>query len=122
MLQNKLRINTDKTEFIIFGRAPSIFKLPDLSLDVGENRIKPSDFVKNLGIYMDKELNYHRQIISVAKICFYHLRNIRRIRSFLTEKTSKKSRLEHNNSLLLGVPKFLTNKIILCCSSCLQRI
>ena len=89
MLQNKLRINTDKTEFIIFGRASSLNKLPDLSLHVGENKIKPSEFVKNLGIYMDKELNYHRQISSVAKICFYHLRNIRRIRSSLTEKAAK---------------------------------
>ena len=67
---------------------------------------------------MDKELNYHRQISSVAKICFYHLRNIRRIRSSLTEKAAKTlinalvtSRLDHNNSLLLGVPKFLTNRI-----------
>ena len=84
-----IRYHSDKTEFIIFGRASSLNKLPALSLHVGENRIKPSEFVKNLGIYMDKELNYHRQISSVAKICFYHLRNIRRIRSSLTEKAAK---------------------------------
>ena len=122
MLQNKLRIKTDKTEFIIFyhllSSIYSLSKLPDVSLHVGEKSIKLSDFVKYLGMYINKVLNfinYHKQTSTVGKIGFYHLRNIQRIISFQTEKSSKTltktSRLEHNNSLLFGVQTCLTNKV-----------
>ncbi len=52
-----------------------------------------------------------KQISEVLRICFYHLRNISRIRKFLTEEACKTllqafvtSRLDFANALLYGVP------------------
>jgi hypothetical protein len=58
------------------------------------------------------------QINSVCKGAFYHLRNIARIRKFLTPKFTEilvhafiSSKLDYYNSLLYGVPKFQLQKL-----------
>ena len=57
-------------------------------------------------------------INSIVKSSFYHLRNIARIRKFLSLSTTKTlihafvtSKMDHCNSLLYGLPKHLTNKL-----------
>ncbi len=61
----------------------------------------------NLGAYFDKERKMDKKISEVSSICFYHLRNISRIRKFLTEEACKTlvqalviSRLYYANALL----------------------
>ena len=55
---------------------------------------------------------------SICKSSFYHLRNIARIRKYISIKTSEilvhafiTSKLDHCNSLLFGLPKNLLNKL-----------
>ena len=55
---------------------------------------------------------------SVSKSAFYHLRNISRIRKLLSTKTTETlahafvtSKLDHCNSLLYGVPKYVIQKL-----------
>ena len=54
MKQNSLKINEDKTEFIIFSNKP---KTKDChSLFVGHNCITLSDCIKNLGVTLDSKM------------------------------------------------------------------
>ncbi len=61
---------------------------------------------------MDCDLSFKSHINQVTKICFYHLRNIARIRPFLSFNDAKKlinvfifSRLDYCNAVYTGLPK-----------------
>lgn len=61
---------------------------------------------------MDSELNFKSHISNVTKVAFYHLRNIARIRSYLSTLDAKKlthalvfSRLDYCNALYSGLTK-----------------
>ncbi|XP_062584297.1 uncharacterized protein LOC134246046 [Saccostrea cucullata] len=79
-------------------------------LDFDGSVICKSDCVKNLGVFFNKSLTMENQISAVSKSCFYHLRNISRIRPFITEDACKTpivalvtSRLDYGNALLYGI-------------------
>ena len=56
---NKLKLNEEKTEYIIFGSKLNIKKLGDQSISVGGNNINSVQVVRNLGLRMDSTLNFH---------------------------------------------------------------
>ena len=109
----KLKLNPEKTEFIIIGQkaireslAPN-FPAPHL-----QNNISPSVEVKNLGVIFDSDNSFDNHIAKVCRACYYHLRDLRRIRKFLGVETAillanvmVSSRLDYCNSLLYGVSK-----------------
>ena len=116
MLLNKLKLNEDKTELLIIHsryRPSSVF-----SLNCGHDIIIPSDLVRIIGVIFDKNMTMIPQINSVCKGAFYHLRNIGRIRKFLTPKSTEilvhafiSSKLDYCNSLFYGAPKFQLQKL-----------
>ena len=112
MLQDRLRLNDDKTEFIIIGTRQQLAKVNIDSLWVGESSTAPTSKVKNLGCWFDGQLKMDTQINSICKTAFFHLYNIRRIRKFLNFECTKilvnafvTRRLDFCNSLLYGLPK-----------------
>ena len=48
MTCNKLKLNENKTEFIVLGTPQNLKKLPQISLHIGDARIDPTDSVRNL--------------------------------------------------------------------------
>ena len=85
-------------------------KLPQLSLHLGEHEILPSSSVRNLGIVFDSCLSMDDHITSVIRSCSMHMRNISRIRQYLTLDATKSlihalvtSRLDYGNALLYGI-------------------
>ena len=50
---NSLKINEDKTEFVIFSRNPD--KYSDITLQIGTDNIKSSDYVKNYGRHIRQQ-------------------------------------------------------------------
>ena len=46
MIQGRLMINDDKTEFLLVGTRQQLEKLDSCSITVGNNRISPSPCVK----------------------------------------------------------------------------
>ena len=113
MVGVKLKLNPEKTEFIITGQkaireslAP-IFPVPLL-----QNNISPSVEVKNLGVIFDSDNSFDNHVAKICRACYYHLRDLRRIRKFLSDETAillanamVSSRLDYCNSLLYGVSK-----------------
>ena len=67
---------------------------------------------------MDDKINFEKQVPSIFKSSFYHIRNIARIRRFLSEEITKAlvhafvtCRLDNCNSLLCGLPKNQIEKL-----------
>ena len=112
MVNNGLKLNQDKTElvFIIskFRSRPSLE-----FIQVGDEKIQHKSSARNLGVIIN-----HCHVIKICVSCHYHLRNIVKIRKFLSEETSEilvhsfiSSELGNCNSLLYGLLKHLLNRL-----------
>ncbi|XP_063808965.1 uncharacterized protein LOC135016854 [Pseudophryne corroboree] len=111
MTSRHLKLNISKTELIIFPPANSSFQ-PDISITVENSAITPTPQARCLGVILDSELSFVTHIQSVSRSCYIHLRNISKIRPYLTQDTAKTlihaliiSRIDYCNSLLTGLPK-----------------
>ena len=112
MLSDKLKLNSDKTEFLIMGTWQQIAKIKIENLCVGDCRVTPSSAaVKNLGSWFDSRLNMLTHINKTCSSAFYHLHNIRRIRKYLTRQSVESlidafvtSKIDYCNGLLYGLP------------------
>ena len=85
MINNKLKINDKKTEFLIFKYFYNKANFDDVILEVGNDEIAPSTIAKNLGVVIDYNLKLDKYINATCKSSFYHIRNIGRIRDCLTD-------------------------------------
>jgi len=117
---NRLSLNSDKTEFILFGTKQQRSKIgsDESKLVFDGVDIKPADKVRNLGVIFDKELSMTDHVSRVCQISFLNIRNLRRVRSSLDFDSAKllanaivASRLDYCNSLLNGANKGLINKL-----------
>ena len=107
MGSNKLKLNPDKTEFILFGSNVQRSELSKcFPVDILGNQLTPSDKVRNLGVFFDKNFTFSEHVSSIRKSCFVHLRDLRRIRRFLPKPVAivlanalVSSRLDYCNSL-----------------------
>ena len=77
MSQNGLKLNHEKTEWIIFNGDTNLIK--DVELHIGTQTIQQSKVIKNLGVKLDSELTLQSQISDVCRISYYHLRRINKI-------------------------------------------
>ena len=111
MRANFLKLNSDKTEVLIFGTYQQLKKCTLSSINVAGTDVpvqtKP---VRNLGVLFDSCMTMSDQVSSVIKTTSFHIRNISKIRKYLTSDAAKKlvnavvtSRLDYANALLAGV-------------------
>ena len=77
-----------------------------------DNDISPSDSVRNLGVIFDSDFSFHKHVSIICKSCFYHIRDLRRIRRHIPLSTAKRissslisSRLDYCNSLINNTAK-----------------
>ena len=82
MIQDRLLINDDKTEFLLVGTRQQLEKLDSCFITVGNNRISPSPCVKNLGSWFDSNLSMTDHVNKACNAAFYHLHNLRRIKKY----------------------------------------
>ena len=109
----KLKLNPEKYKFIIIGqKAIREWLAPNFPVPLLQNNIFPSVEVKNLGVIFDSDNSFDNHVAKVCRACYYHLRDLRRIRTFLVVETAillanamVSSRLDYCNSLLYGVSK-----------------
>ena len=81
----RLQLNPAKTGLIWFGSRTNHRKTErmDLSLHVGNETIKPVSAVRDLGVLLDEELTMKQHISKVVSVAFYHIRRLKKVRSFL---------------------------------------
>ena len=65
-------------------------KLPHGVLVLGDAEILPSTAARNIGAYMDSELNMNTHINSVIKSCYFQLKHLAKIRKYLTIYATQK--------------------------------
>ena len=122
MKSSKLKLNSDKTEFIIIGTKQQRHKLSNhFPVNLLDNDITPSDSVRNLGVIFDSDFSFHKHVSNICKSCFHHLRDLRRIRRHIPLSTAKtisnaliSSRLDYCNSLLNNIAKQDLSKTATC--------
>ena len=111
MVDNKLKMNEDKTEIIKCNTGRCNLS-SDLNHICIENEIIPfSDKAKNLGVYFDSKLSMSHQVNNLCRIMYLELRRIKQMSPFLKQSNLKTlmsafvfSRLDYCNALLYGLP------------------
>ena len=74
----KLKLNPEKTEFIIIGQKAIRGSLaPNFHVPLLQNNISPSVEVKNLGVTFDSDNSFDNHVAKVCRACYYHLRDLR---------------------------------------------
>lgn len=109
-LVNKLKLNSKKTEILVLSS--SYCPLPALNnLVIASETVDCSTTARNIGVIFNNSLSMLPHVTAVCKSSFFHLRNIFKIRKFLSYDTCKilihaliTSRIDYCNSLLYGQP------------------
>ena len=67
--------------------------------------------MKNLGVILDSHLSFHEHITKLSQSCFFHIRDLRRLRPCLSLETAAiigsslvQSKLDYCNSLFFNLP------------------
>ena len=115
--KNKLACNPTKTEIVHLSS--SFVKCEPLpSISIGQDLIAPVPVARDLGVAVDSHLKLTTHINTVCKSASLALRNIGRIRRYLTQEDCEKlvhafitSRLDSCNSLLFGLPRCHLDKL-----------
>ena len=119
MLENKLKLNEEKTE-VLFVIPPSLKNDPSIpsSMLVAGNVIPLSLQVRNIGVIFDDTMSFEHQISAVVKASYFEIRKISSIRHYLTTEATKTlvcslvlTRLDYANSLLAGSTDKLLGKL-----------
>ena len=114
MSTSKLKLNPDKTEFIIFGSKRQRDKLKTcFPIDIMDSPLCLVDSVRNLGVWFLSDFSLSKYVQNVCKSCFVKLCDFRHVRRFLTHDVSVlvanalvSSRLDYCNSLFRSLSKF----------------
>ena len=118
MSRNMLKLNDDKTEFIILGTDVSLKKVKIESIKVGNHEIKTVESVRNIGAMFDKRMKMKAQVKHMCKGAWHNIHSIGKIRQYLTQDQTKTvvhahviSKLDNNNSLLTGIPQYVRRRL-----------
>ena len=111
MRTNKLKLNPDKTEFLLIwnewqrSKCLSIFPIQLFCV-----KTNPAKTARNLGVIFDKNFTFRSHISAVCSSCFYHMWDLQCIRRYLDLDSAKLlatalvfSHLDYCNSLLYGI-------------------
>ena len=115
---NKLKLNDDKTEFLVITSKYHQSKPNTNSLQIASSEIVASPSARNLGIVFDSALSMDAHIKNVCKATYFQIRNINEIRNVLDDDTAAKlvhalitSRLDNGNALLYGITESQLKKL-----------
>ena len=119
MLARKLKLNPDKTEFILFGSKKQRERLNAcFPIDILGNPLHPTKSVRNLGVWFDSDFPFFKHFHNVYKGWFSQLRDFRNIRQSLTQDAAVSfandfvsSRLDYCNSLFMSLSKVSLHRL-----------
>ena len=112
---------------IVFFKCPActvVFSssyCPRPSLDnlmIVDEIVSCSPMARNIGVVFDNSLSMVPYVNAICKSAFFHLRNISKIRKFLTPETTKAiihafvtSKIDYCNCLLFSLPNYLLQRL-----------
>ena len=118
MIYNKLKLNEEKTEFVIICSPRQRHKLTFSSICIGDSVISATENARNLGVVFDQSMNMKTHITNMSRTTNYHLRSIGKISKYRSKSAIETlihalitSRLDNNNVLLYGLPEKDINRL-----------
>ena len=116
LIVDKLKLNKDKSEFMLIGTHQQLTKVITDSLMVGDTQVKSASEASNLGVWFDSNFQFRSHINKTCQSAFFSLYNIRRIRKYLPFEAAKSleqafatSRIDYCNAILYGLPAIHVN-------------
>ena len=111
MKSHFLKVNPDKTEIMLFCPPSCKKESKILGVFIDENCIRFNDkSVKLLGVHLDTHLSFDCHINQLVSECYYHLKNVGKIRRYLSIPDAEKlihalisSKFDYCNSLFYGI-------------------
>ena len=107
-----LKMNSDKTEAIIFGSRQQIKKCRLTAIEVCGDSIPYGESIRYLGVCISSNLCFHNHIAAKCRIAMYNLFKITNIRNFLTTEACHTaalamviSHLDYDNAIMVGLPE-----------------
>jgi len=120
MAANRLKLNANKTEFVWIASRAMLKQIatnipPTI---VNNSTIQSSTVARNLGVYIDDQLNMRQHIAKITRQSYFQLRQLRVVSRSLTKDALKMllhafvfSRLDYCNSLFYGLPDSSISKL-----------
>ena len=109
--QNRLKMNTDKTKFILFGSQQHLHKCSTKNINVCGNLVKCSEKIRLLGTWLHQSLTLKHQVNMKCHMAMFNLQKIRHIRQVLTMDSCwtlvfglVTSHLDYANAFYTGLP------------------
>ena len=109
MRRNALKLNEDKTEFVIFSTKNNL--RDNQCLVVGNDKIEVSDYVKILGVTFDNRMTLQKHITNICRSVNMHIGKINSIRRYLLNTAVRTlvqsiviAHLDYCNSICVGLP------------------
>ena len=106
MTKTKHKLNESKAEFIFFGTKIQVSKVLQHSIHVGGDRIEGKQVVRNLGSMFDSELKMVHHVSHIRIVGYFHLRQLRLIRSYACSGQDITTRERRFNAGLRKRPSF----------------
>ena len=117
MLANMLKLNRDKTELLVIGPKHKV-NPPIKGIHVAGEYIEVSNNARNIGVIFYSHVNLEKHVMNTCKRAFYHLRNIAKIRNYLSQDNAEtlvhafiSSKLDFCNALLYGLPQSVIDRL-----------
>ena len=118
MDQNRLKMNSAKTEFIIIGSHQQLCKVETSQINVDSDIIMKSQCIKYPGADLDDRLNFKTFVSRKCRVAMANIHKLKLIRKGLTMDAAKKIavglvivHLDYANALYSGLPEVDVNKL-----------
>ena len=128
MSSNCLKLNSNKTQFLPISKTLMHTDFAPLALDQ-DTLIEPSSDVRNLGVNFDCNLNFKKQISLLRQSCFFQLKRVKSIQSYLPSGSLETlihafvtSRLDFCNIIYNGLPHYCVSAVQSIQNSCAKAI
>ena len=111
MTENHLQLNKEKTEVLNIQSKHQLRRFGNQALTVSDLPLQPTSCVRNLGVMFNQHLGMHDQVSAIVRACNFHLRNIGRVRRYLSDAACQSAiqslviaRMDYCCSLLVNIP------------------
>lgn len=118
MSQHHLKMNNNKTEFLILSKKLISRQIRPPSLNVCGHSVQPTDSARNIGVIMDSHLSMDAHVASICRAAYFQLHRIAQIKQFLDRASLEciihafiTTRLDYCNAILCGAKKDTIKKM-----------
>ena len=118
MNQNRLKMNGQKTEFILYGSRQQLKKCVTNNINVTGDVLDKTDCIKCLGVWLDDTLSLKHHITQKCRTAMWILQSLKAIRPFLTTEACHTVvrgivyvHLDYANAIFAGLPDCEISKL-----------